>query len=289
MEDLRSLVMRAQGGDLDAYGEIVCRFQDMAFGYAYSTMGDFHLAEDATQEAFIEGYRCLQGLVDPLAFAGWFRRIVFNHCDRLTRRKRLRAARLESVRSAASGRPGPIENAERREMVDKVQEAIHSLPENERTVITLFYINGYSQRDIAEFLDVPVTTVNNRLHASRKRLKERMMPMVEDTLRSNAPTPEEASDQVTFLLKFGERLGKGDGLVEILERLQHEVPTNRLREVIRELLKAISLGRKLFDVFDRYGDLFPPMVVLLICEGERFGVLDETAKLAGQWLRQGKY
>ena len=59
MEELKSLVLRAQAGDLEACGEIVERFQDMAYGYAYSVLGDFHLAEDAAQEAFIEAYRCL--------------------------------------------------------------------------------------------------------------------------------------------------------------------------------------------------------------------------------------
>jgi DNA-directed RNA polymerase specialized sigma24 family protein len=53
MEEVRSLVVRARGGDLEAYGEIVRRFQDMAYGYAYSILGDFHLAEDAAQEASV--------------------------------------------------------------------------------------------------------------------------------------------------------------------------------------------------------------------------------------------
>ena len=62
MEQLDSLVVRARAGDLDAYGRVVRRFQDMACGYAYSILGDFHLAEDAAQEAFVEAYRCLAKL-----------------------------------------------------------------------------------------------------------------------------------------------------------------------------------------------------------------------------------
>ncbi len=186
MEELRSLVIGAQGGNLDAYGQIVRRFQDMAYGYAYSILSDFHLAEDAAQEAFIEAYRCLSGLDDPSAFPGWFRRIVFKQCDRLTRRKRVPTTPLASARPIASGGPGPVEKVEKREMADRVLEAIRSLPEDERTVTTLYYVNGYSQEEVAEFLEVPVTTVNNRLHASRKRLKERMMTMVAKTLKEHA-------------------------------------------------------------------------------------------------------
>jgi DNA-directed RNA polymerase specialized sigma24 family protein len=65
MDDLRSLVIRAQTGYLDAYATIVRQFQDMACGYAYSLLGDFHLAEDAAQEAFVEAYRDLPKLCAP--------------------------------------------------------------------------------------------------------------------------------------------------------------------------------------------------------------------------------
>ena len=71
-------------------------------------------------------------------------------------------------------------------MKDQVLAAIEALDEPQRTATTLFYINGYSQKDIAEFLEIPVTTVNNRLHASRSQLKERMLTMVEQTIKSNA-------------------------------------------------------------------------------------------------------
>ena len=187
MEKLQSLVTRGRAGDVDAYGEIVRRFQDMGYGYAYSILGDFHLAEDAAQEAFIEAYRCLGNLREPAAFPGWFRRIIFKHCNRLTRRKEIPAASLEAAVEVASPARQPSQAAEDREMRDKVLAAIRSLPEQQREVTTLFYINGYSQNDIAEFLEVPAGTVKSRLAASRNRLKERMLNMVEETLHKNAP------------------------------------------------------------------------------------------------------
>ena len=70
MEELASLVVRARAGDLKAYGQVVRRFQDMAYGYAYSLLGDFHLAEDAAQEAFVQAYRDLGKLAIPAAFPG---------------------------------------------------------------------------------------------------------------------------------------------------------------------------------------------------------------------------
>ena len=186
MQDWEPVVVRAQGGDLEAYGRVVRRFQDMAYGYAYSVMGDFGLAEDAAQEAFVEAYQCLPSLREPAAFPSWLRRIMFKQCDRITRRKRVATVPLESAVEVASTEPGPAELIEQRQTREEVLAAIRGLPEHEREVTALFYINGYSHEDIAGFLGVPSTTVKSRLHTARKKLKERMVEMVGDSLREKA-------------------------------------------------------------------------------------------------------
>jgi RNA polymerase sigma factor (sigma-70 family) len=187
MAELRDWVLQARQGDLESYGKIVRRFQDMAYGYAYSLLSDFHLAEDAAQEAFIEAFRDLADLRTPEAFPGWFRKIVFKQCDRITRRKRPQGLSPQAEGRLPSREPEPGDIAAKKEMAESVLRAIQTLPEPERTVTTLFYINGYSQNDIADFLEVPATTVNNRLHSSRTRLKERVMNMVEHTLKERGP------------------------------------------------------------------------------------------------------
>jgi RNA polymerase sigma factor (sigma-70 family) len=201
MEQLHTLVTQATAGGLAAYGEIVRRFQDMAYGYAYAILGDFHLAEDAAQEAFVEAYGQLAQLRTPEAFPGWFRKIVFKHCDRITRRKRVPTTSLNDALASQTTHAGPSQMAQEREMRDSVLEAIQALPEHQRTVTSLFYINGYAQGEIAEFLDVPVTTVKKRLHDSRKRLKERMIHMVADEMKSH-PLPEQFPERIRLLLEL---------------------------------------------------------------------------------------
>ena len=80
------LVSSARAGDQLAFGELVRRHQNRAVAYATAILRDRHLAEDAAQEAFVEAYRELASLREPAAFGAWLRRIVFKHCDRLTRR-----------------------------------------------------------------------------------------------------------------------------------------------------------------------------------------------------------
>ena len=198
MEVLASLVRQAQAGNLDAYGAVVHRFQDMAVGYAYSILGDFHLAEDASQEAFIEAYRTLAQLRDPAAFPGWFRLIVRKHCNRLTRGARLEIIPLETAVEMPSAEKSPVEIALERELQADVLAAIKALPENQRSVTTLFYMNNYSQKEISEFLEVPVTTVKKRLHDARKRLKEGLIDMMRDDLRERG--------KVRDLYDLGEQL-----------------------------------------------------------------------------------
>ena len=196
MDEICELVMRAMDSGSDraprqaAYGELVGRFQDMAYAYAYSILGDFHLAQDAAQEAFVQAWQDLADLREPAAFAGWLRRIVFKHCDRIRRRVHGQSTPLEAAGPVASHEPDPAVAIQHAELREAVLAAVRALSEPQREVTSLFYINGYSQDEIAAFLELPVSTVKNRLHGARQRLRERMTNMVADELRSH-PLPDD--------------------------------------------------------------------------------------------------
>jgi RNA polymerase sigma-70 factor (ECF subfamily) len=183
--DLESAVRAAAGGDLDAFAEITRRFQHMAFGYALSFVRDLGQAEDVVQEAFVAAWYALPSLADPAAFAGWLRGIVRHRAHRVLRRKHLEALPLAVADAVAADEPGPDRRVERRQEVSAVLTAIAGLSRPLREVVTLFYIHECSQQDIATFLGVPVTTVNNRLHAARAQLKRRTITMVKDTLEAH--------------------------------------------------------------------------------------------------------
>ena len=227
MENLDALVAAARAGDVEAYGEIVRRFQDMAYGCAYSVLGDTHLAEDATQEAFIEAYHALTKLADVAAFPGWFRRIVQHQCSRMTRGKRLPTVAISDAAAVSTGDAPPGQAAEDHEMKAEVLDALNSLPAAQREVTTLFYINGYSHQNIAEFLEVPVGTVKSRLYASRRRLKERMMSMVArglDEAKPGSSFPDRVR-QIILLRKRGlgeDALRMQESLLGLLKGMQRQ-------------------------------------------------------------------
>ncbi len=252
MDELASLVTRARAGDAIAYGQLVGRFQDMAYGYAYAILGDWSLAQDAAQEAFIEAYRSLPSLRQPYAFPGWLKRIVFKQCDRLTRNRRIVSAPIEAAIEVPTRTPGPAETVETRESRETVLRAVQDLPAHERQVTALYYIDGYSQREIAAFLEVPASTVKSRLYASRQRLKERMVDMVRDSLQSNALPESFTEETIRQAIARAAELNKERQYGEaeaLLRDILGKAPGHpaALKELNRTLMHGWVYGRARWD------------------------------------------
>ena len=172
----------------EAFGKIVSSFQDMAYACAYAVLGDFHLAEDAAQEAFVTAWQKLDQLRERDAFPGWFRRIVLTECNRLTRGKRLPTTTFLDGVNIPSTVDSPQTKIEKDELSDALFAAIERLPKMERLAIALFYVKEYSQKDISAFLEVPMTTVAKRLYSARRRLKDTMLEKLKDGLLARRPS-----------------------------------------------------------------------------------------------------
>ena len=194
MNEPRTLVLKATDSNAtlaeqhDAFCELARIFQDIAYACAYAVLGDFYLAEDAAQEAFISAWQKLSQLRQPEAFPGWFRRIVLTECNRLTRGKRLPTISLEEGVNLHSPHTDPQTAIERHELTKAVFTAIRKLSMNERTVILLFYVQEHSQSDISAFLEVPLTTVAKRLYSARVRLRGMIMDEFKKDLTAHRPS-----------------------------------------------------------------------------------------------------
>src|SRR4051794_13401611 len=163
------LVTRAQRRDAAAFTALVHRHYTLALGYACSLLRDLHHAEDAVQVAFAEAYTSLPGLDDPGAFSAWLRSIVRHRClRRLRQRDLILVPDLEDLHAARLGADDRLQRSGERP--DLFRRALQTLPRAERDVVALFYLGDCSQREIAAFLRLPITTVNNRLHDARQRL-----------------------------------------------------------------------------------------------------------------------
>jgi len=177
--DLSGLVARSHAGEAAAFGELTRHYQDMAFGYALALLSDFHLAQDVTQESFLAAYLGVSRLQDPAAFPAWLRGIVRHQCGRALRRRRADMVPLDDDLDLPALSPGPEQTVLQREGLYRVLSAIRALPPGQREVAALSYVRDYAPREIAAFLELPATTVYNRLHTARKRLQGGLLTMAD--------------------------------------------------------------------------------------------------------------
>jgi RNA polymerase sigma factor (sigma-70 family) len=198
--DLEQLVRSAAQGDVKAFVALTQRFQHFAFGSALALVGDFHQAEDVVQEAFVAAWSALPSLAEPAAFPGWLRSIVRHHAARVLRRAHLELLPLAAAEQVASDQPPADDTLDRRRQTDAALAAIAELPPALREAATLFFVHDCSHQDISVFLGISATTVNNRLHAARTKLKERMLTIMTETLHEHR-LPDDFANRIGRLVE----------------------------------------------------------------------------------------
>ena len=191
MDALEATVARAANGDKEAFQNIVRQFQDMAFAYAYGVLGDFHVAEDVAQEAFVECYQKLYQLRDFKAFPSWFKTIVFKHCDRVYRRAKPQV-NIDHMTQLPDGDKNLMDQVSEKQEHLAVRRAIQTLPPHQRTVVVLFYIANHAQKEIAQFLDIPLSTVQKRLYDARQKIQIELDDIVKNAMHTWAPSRDES-------------------------------------------------------------------------------------------------
>jgi RNA polymerase sigma factor (sigma-70 family) len=224
------LIQQTLNGNMEAFGKLIQRYQDAVYAIALRHTMNFADAQDVGQEAFIEAYKNLHKLSEPARFPGWLRMITIRQYHRL-RRKQHEATPLEELGDSemmeiSNGRSSlPHEELERNELRYRVLNAIASLPQKTGEAVTMYYIDGLSYKDIANFLSIPVSTVKGRLQMGRKRLKEELLIMVENTLKQNRPDKD-----------FSEKV-----LAEIISQTKAARQRNAHDEVMQLCEKALEV------------------------------------------------
>ena len=190
-----TLIQRVLEGDDTAFSALVRKYQRSVHALAWRKIGDFHIAEDITQDTFLQAYQRLSTLKEPQRFASWLYVIAANYCKMWLRKRRLSTQSLEDTSSAqlekATYSGYVIAENERttaeaqREVVKKL---LAKLQESDRTVVTLYYLGGMTYEEISEFLGVSVAAIKNRLYRARRRLKEEE-PMIREALGNFQITP----------------------------------------------------------------------------------------------------
>jgi len=174
------LVLAAQAGDRDAFGELFERFQPTIFAIALRRSGNACDAQELVQDAFVQAMTKLDQLRAPECFIGWLRQITVRMAiNRGIRRAPSIAVEPEILEAILTEGGTPVDDLLAVERRDKVQVGIASLREMDRVTLDAFYIQGQTVIEMAEEFDAPVGTIKRRLHTARKRLAREVEELVE--------------------------------------------------------------------------------------------------------------
>ena len=186
-EDDVQLIRRVLSGDDTAFDSLVVKYQKSVHALVWQKIGDFHHAEELTQDAFLQAYSKLSTLKDPHQFSGWLYVIAKRLCIDWLRKQKPAMQSLEETsveeiddityeRYMAEDRE--LEVAEQRQ--ELVKKLLEQLSESEREVLTLYYLSEMTTPEISKFLGVPVKTIGSRLRRARARLKEKEARFIQE-------------------------------------------------------------------------------------------------------------
>ena len=176
--DDTALIQRILTGDETAFEHLVRKYQKQVHTLAWRKIGDFHIAEDITQETFLQVYQKLETLEDPTRFPRWLYVIADRHCIAWLRKNQRHTEPLEDtdlleVETEAYSRYIATEHArtfaEARR--DAVAALLAKLKGSNRTTITLHYLEGMTYTEISNFLGVSENTIKSRLRRARQQLR----------------------------------------------------------------------------------------------------------------------
>ena len=189
MENDAQLIYRVLAGDDEAFTTLVRKHQQSVHALAWRRVGDFHFAEEITQDTFLQAYKKLSTLKNPSQFSGWLYVIANRRCNKWLLKNKSAVKSLEDVPMVE------IENTFYERYVSEqneeearthrhklVRKLLDKLPESERTVMTLYYLGEMNTKEISKFLGVSVHTITSRLQRARKRLQQEEEILVQETL-----------------------------------------------------------------------------------------------------------
>jgi RNA polymerase sigma-70 factor (ECF subfamily) len=170
--DDAALVARAREGDLEAFAEVVRRYEHRIRVVLFRLLDDERDVEEATQDAFVQAWRNLGRFRGDAAVFTWLYRIAVNEALARLRRKRVPLVELDEEAQSVSGPAGdPHATAEARELNAFLAARLRSLPPEARVPIVLRDVVGLSNQDVADILGLSLAAAKSRIHRARMQIR----------------------------------------------------------------------------------------------------------------------
>jgi len=173
--DNEELVIAAQHGETEAFGELASRFERMVYIVSMQRLRDHTEAQEVVQDVLIKAFEKLHQLQEPAAFPGWLRSIaVRQSINRCTRRPPSIAVEPHTIDRADTRHEAPFDSLLAHERTDQLHEGLNRLATMDRSTLVAFYLDGHSLLEMSDEFSAPVGTIKRRLHVARKRLAKEL-------------------------------------------------------------------------------------------------------------------
>ena len=175
-------ILEIHSGNVNAYAILVNKYKDMTFTLALRMVGNKEDAEEIAQDTFVKAYKALHTFKGTSKFSTWLYRIVYNtSLDYIKKNKRvILSEHIDEIHEATIG---TMQNAmsyiEAKEKKELIEKALLQLPEEDRVLLTLFYFEELSLKEITEIVNISYQNVKIKLHRSRKKLYQILKNVVE--------------------------------------------------------------------------------------------------------------
>ena len=201
IKDDIELINNTLSGDDTAFNSLVQKHQKNIHAIAWQKVGDYHIAEEITQDVFLQAYNNLSTLKDPNKFDRWLYVITKRRCTNWLERKKPSMLSLDAADKATLEKTAfahYVAEQHEKEATEHYREVVNNLLEKlsdkERAVIVLYYLREMSYKEISKFLNVSISAIKSRLSRARQRLKEEEL-MICETLGSIQP-PIDLTDHI---------------------------------------------------------------------------------------------
>ena len=172
---LRNLVVRAQTGDRDAFGELALRFERAVYLTALRRLNNDAEAQELTQEVLIQAMRKLEQLREPDCFPSWLKSMTVRMAiNRAVRGGNMFSAEPENLEATCVDSRTPLADALAEERAVQVRAGLERLRALDRDTLEAFYVRGRTLIEMSDEFDSPVGTIKRRLHVARKRLAKEL-------------------------------------------------------------------------------------------------------------------
>ena len=217
------IIHKCLGGDAAAFGLLVDKYRASVYALAYTKLGNFHDAEDVTQEVFLKAYQKLRTLKRWDRFLSWLYAITSNLCKDFSRSRSNRPD-TEYVADQKNEHLDRLsmESYHETEVYQSLHETLAALPDIHRQVLTLHYLGGMSYREMAQFLGTSPHAIAMRLNRARSKLKTEMLTLMKTSC-------DQQKLQPAFTLN----------IVEIIQRIR--IQSNPRTPAIPVGVAAVSL------------------------------------------------